>query len=37
MEATMTFHVKIFDGPSAVCTLSTKQASTLDQYGDEVF
>ena len=32
MEAMMTFYAKILDRPS-----STKQASTFDQYGDEVF
>ena len=37
MEATMNFHAKIFHGSSVVHTLSTKQASTFDQYGDEVF
>jgi len=29
--------VKVFDGPSVVHTLSTKQASIFDQYSDEVF
>ena len=37
MEAPMTFHAKVFDGPAIVHSLSTKQAGTFDQYGDEVF
>ena len=37
MEAPVTFHAKVFDGPSIVHTLLTKQASTFDQYGDEMF
>ena len=37
MEAPMIFHAKIFDGPAIVQSLSTKQASTFEKYGDEVF
>ena len=36
-EAPMIFHAKIFDGPAIIHSLSTKQASTFEKYGDEVF
>ena len=37
MEDPTIFHAKIFDGPAIIHTLSTKQASTFEKYGDEVF
>jgi len=31
------FHAKVFDGPGIIHSLSTKQASTFEKYGDDVF
>jgi len=37
MEAPTIFHAKVFDGPAIIPSLPTKQASTFEKYGDEVF
>ena len=37
MEASTIFHAKILDDPAIIHFLSTKQASTFEKYGDEVF
>ena len=37
IEAPTILHAKVFDGPAIIHSLSTKQASTFEKYGDEVF